>query len=268
MSGPGIKLLLIDALNLVRRVYAAQPGEDGPERAQGARISCTQSIERALRECGPTHAVCVFEGEGASWRHQLHSEYKAGHAAMPAALATALDSYRDAFAEIGVQSLAFPGLEADDVIATAAAKAAEAGATAIILSTDKGFLQLLAEGIRVRNHFERSDRDAEYVAEKFGVRPDQLADAMALAGDHGNGIPGVPGVGTKTAAKLIGQFGTLESVLESVGDVRGKLRENLRDHADDARLSRRLVGLRTDLELGINLNTLRYDPPAFGDDGY
>lgn len=254
-------LLLIDALNLIRRVYAAQPGEDGPERADGAKISCAQSLRRALRECAPSHALCVFDGEGPSWRHELYPGYKAGHTAMPGALAAALDSYRETFRALGVASLQLPKLEADDVIATAACKAAAAGATAIILSTDKGYLQLLAEGIAVRNHFERADPDARYVEERFGVRPDQLADALALAGDHGNGIPGVPGVGTKTAAKLIGRFETLEGTLESAGDIEGKLGERVREHADIAKLCRTLVGLRTDLELGTNLSELRYLPP-------
>ena len=95
---------------------------------------------------------------------------------------------------------------------------------------------------------------------KFGVRPDQLADFLALAGDRGNNIPGVPGVGAKTAAGLLGRFATLEEALLSAGAMEGKLGERLREHAEAARLCRRLVGLRTDLELGTNLSELRYVP--------
>lgn len=253
-------LLLVDALNLIRRVYAAQPGEDGPERARGARDSATQSLSRALREASPTHAVCVFDGGGESWRHELFPPYKAGHASMPRALAEALDDYRDAFRDLGVSSLAFPRLEADDVIATAATKAAAAGVVSVVLSTDRAFLQLLGSGVRVRDHFQRLDLDSSYATSKFGVRPDQLADSMALAGDHGNGIPGVPGVGPKSAAKLLARHESLDGVLEAAGAIEGKIGERLREHVDDVRLYRKLVGLETNLELGNNLSDLRYRP--------
>jgi 5'-3' exonuclease len=197
-----IKLLLVDALNLIRRVYAAQPGDDGPERVEGALVASLQSLRRGVAECAPTHAVCVFEGEGKSWRHELHDGYKAGHAPIPEPLGIALDRYREAFAELGVESLSIPHLEADDVIATLASKASAAGAAVIILSTDKIFLQLLPRGVLVRDHFRSTDLDQEYVVEKFGVQPSRLTDLLALAGDHGNGIPGVPGVGPKTAASV------------------------------------------------------------------
>jgi DNA polymerase-1 len=255
-----ITLLLVDALNLIRRVYAAQPGEDGPERAEGARTSSVQSLRRALRQSAPTHAVCVFDGGGRSWRHELDPGYKQGHAPMPAALRQALDSYREAFREVGVVSLSYAGLEADDVIATLAVKATAAGATAIVLSTDKIFGELLAAGVRVRDHFRGRETDSAGLVEKFGVRPDQLADLLALAGDRGNNIPGVSGIGIKTAAGLLARFASLEEVLESAATIEGKLGERLREHAATARLCRRLVGLRTDLELGTNLNELRYSP--------
>ena len=260
MEQQAITLLLIDALNLIRRVYAAQPGEDGAERAEGARAACVQSLRRALRQSAPTHAACVFDGQGKSWRHELDPHYKEGHAPMPEALRQALDSYREAFREIGVASLGFPGLEADDVIATMAIKASAAGATAIVLSTDKIFGELLPAGVRVRDHFRGRETDAAGVLAKFGVRPDQLADCLALAGDRGNNIPGVPGIGAKTAASLLSRFATLEEALSSAGEIEGRLGERLREHAETARLCRKLVGLRTDLELGTNLSELRYSP--------
>ncbi len=259
-----ITLLLVDALNLIRRVYAAQPGEDGPERADGARQSCLQSLQRALRQATPTHTACVFDGGGKSWRHELDPGYKEGHAPMPEALRQALDSYREAFRGIGVVSLGFPGLEADDVIATMAVKVAATGASAIVLSTDKIFGELLASGVRVRDHFRDRETDSAAVEEKFGVRPAQLADFLALAGDRGNNIPGVPGIGKKTAATLLKRFATLEEALRSADEVEGKLGQRLRQHAETARLCRKLVGLRTDLALGTNLNELRYSADGSG----
>ena len=266
MGGPvesqAITLLLVDALNLIRRVYAAQPGEDGAERAEGARQSCAQSLARALRQVRPTHAACVFDGEGPSWRHELDPGYKEGHAPMPEALRQALGGYRRAFGELGVTSLDFPGLEADDVIATMAVKAAAAGASVVVLSTDKIFGELLPAGVRVRDHFRGRESDAATVEEKFGVRPELLADLLALAGDRGNNIPGVPGIGAKTAAKLLARHGCLDQALRSAAEIEGKLGQRLREHADTARFCRQLVALRTDLDLGVNLNQLRYSPAA------
>jgi len=253
-------LLLVDALNLIRRVYAAQPGEDGPEKAEGAMVASVQSLQRGLRECSPTHAVCVFDGDGQSWRHELFSDYKAGHAPMPNALKSKLEAYREAFQQIGVASLTRPRLEADDVIATIAAKAVAAGSSATILSTDKIFLGLLPRGVRVRDHFKGVDFEAQDVTKKFGVRPEQLVDFLALAGDRGNGINGVPGIGPKSAGELLSRFETLEDVLEATDDLEGKLGERLRDHASTARLCHKLIGLRTDLELETNLSELRYLP--------
>ncbi|MFQ5350237.1 MAG: 5'-3' exonuclease H3TH domain-containing protein, partial [Thermoanaerobaculia bacterium] len=122
------------------------------------------------------------------------------------------------------------------------------------------FGELLPSGVRVRDHFREREMDAAGLTRKFGVRPDQLADLLALAGDRGNNIPGVPGVGPKTAARLLSRYQTLEGALESAASIEGKLGERLREHAATARRCRQLVGLRADLELGINLNELRYAP--------
>ncbi len=260
----GIRFLLVDALNLVRRVYAAQPGDDTPEKADGAKISCKQSLQRALRESAPTHAVIVFEGREPSWRHVMHREYKINHSPMPRPLADALPSYREAFAALGVTSFEVPKVEADDVIGTLAVKIADVGGQAVILSTDKIFLQLLSEQVLVRDHFKPADLDRAYVAKRFGATPETFVDFLALAGDSTNSIGGVPGIGPKTAAKLIGEFGSLEAVLAAAapggkhGSLKPKMCDKLQDHAEDARLAQSLVRLQTDLDLGLNLKTLRY----------
>lgn len=254
-----IHLLLIDALNLVRRVYAAQPGEDGPERAEGAATSCVHSLQRALRECEPTHAVCVFEGEGRSWRHERFAGYKAGHTPMPAPLARSLPQLEADFRGVGVASIDYPEHEADDVVATLAVKVAGRGERVTILSTDKIFLQLLGPRIEVRDHFARKSLNEDYVQKRFGVRPEHLIELLALAGDSTNAIPGVPGVGPKTAARLLAEHGSLDSVLDEADSIAGKTGERLREHAADARLARDLVTLRTDLDLGGNLQDFRVD---------
>jgi len=283
-----IRFLLVDALNLVRRVYAAHPGDDGPDKAEGARTSSVRSLQRALRECEPTHAVVVFEGREPSWRHLLYQDYKIDHKPMPEALKVALPEYREAFADLGVASFERPKVEADDVIGTLAMKVAGAAGQAVILSTDKIFLQLLSDQIFVRDHFKPAYLDRAYVVNRFGVEPEQFVDFLALTGDSTNSIRGVPGIGPKTAAKLIGDFGTLDAMLAAAGVAGGKvkaeagdsdekaeagsgsedadlptlapkLRNKLVDHAEDARLSKSLVRLQIDLDLGLNLKELRYE---------
>ena len=263
----GIRFLLVDALNLVRRVYAAQPGDDSPEKAAGAKISSKQSLQRALRECKPTHAVVIFEGREPNWRHLLYRDYKSNHKPMPAALRDALPAYRNAFAELGVTSFEMPKVEADDVIGTLAVKIAEAGSQAVILSTDKVFLQLLSDKILVRDHFKQSYLDRAYVEQRFGVKPETFVDFLALAGDNTNSIRGVPGVGPKTAAKLIEDFGSLDEILAATKPDKGddhapvlsmKMRDRFVDYSEDARQAQSLVRLQTDLTLGLNLKALRY----------
>ena len=262
-----IRFLLVDALNLVRRVYAAQPGDDSPEKADGAKISSKQSLQRALRECAPTHAVVVFEGKEPSWRHLLYRDYKINHKPMPEALRDALPAYRDAFAELGVTSFEMPKVEADDVIGTLAVKMAEVGSHTVILSTDKIFLQLLSDKIFVRDHFKQSYLDRAYVTQRFGVTPEKFVDFLALTGDNTNGIRGVPGVGPKTATKLIEDFGSLDGILAATETPEGndgslalsmKMRDKLVDYAEDARQAQSLVRLQTDLVLSLNLKALRY----------
>jgi len=252
-----IRLLLVDALNLIRRVYAAQPGEDGPERVEGALASTVGSLRRAVRECEPTHGAIVFEGEGPSWRHKRYAYYKAGRTPMPEALKTGLPLFKEAFLEEGLDSLGFSAREADDVIATLATKVATRGGEVVILSTDKTSLQLLSDRIVVRDHFQQRDLDRAFVMDKYGVEPVQFVDFLALTGESTNNIKGVPGVGRKTAARLLRDFGTLDRLISETCVVKGKVGEALAEHAEEVRLARALVTLRKDLELGVNLKSFR-----------
>lgn len=267
-SAASIRVLLVDALNLIRRVYAAQPGEDGAERAEEARVACRQSLLRAMREVQPTHAVVVFEGQGPTWRHERFPGYKAGHKPMPEALRRELTGFRESFARQGAQSLEVPGVEADDVIGTLAAKLEAAGASSVILSTDKIFLQLLSEQIAVRDHFRKAYLDRRYTLDRFGVPPDFLVDLLALAGDSTNAIPGVPGVGVKTAAKLLVEFGSLEALLAAAADeapeatgsgsaMKPSVRKKIAEGVEAARLAQSLVRLDIDLDLGFSLKAFR-----------
>jgi protein Xni len=255
-------LLAVDALNLIRRVYAATPPEEPAAHFDSALRASAQSLVRALREASPTHAVVVFDGEEPTWRHHLYSDYKAGRKPMPDELRAGLERYRETFQTLGVPSVAKAGLEADDVIATLATVVAAHEGKTVILSTDAVYCQLLSSRIRVRDHFQKRELDLGYVRKKFGVAPEELVDLWALAGSTTTNIPGVPGVGVKTAARLLEEHGDLESILEAAKGMSGKLGESLRAQADRARLSRELAGLRTDLELGWNLRSFRYSEPV------
>jgi len=259
-----IRLLLIDALNLIRRVYAAQPGDDGPDRVDDSLKTSVHSLQRALRESRPTHAICVFDGHEPSWRHTLYPEYKAGRTPIPEALDAGMDRFKEAFSEIGVPSVYFPDVEADDVIATLTGKVAARGGTITVLSTDRLFLQLVSDLVVVRDHFQRVEMDQTYVQEKLGARPDQVVDLFALAGYATNNIPGVPSVGIKTAARLLGELEDLDTILSVAHTIKGKLGEALYRHAEEARLSQSLVRLKDTLELGLNLKSFRYTPQPEG----
>ncbi len=255
-----ITFLVIDGLNFIRRIYAAQPGDDGPERVRNALSTVRSSLARALRETGPTHAAAVFDSDEPGWRKERYREYKKGRAPMPVPLKEGLPSFKEMFVMEGVQVLSFPALEADDVIATLADRVAGRGGRVVILSTDKIFIQLLPMNVALRNHFQKLDLDRSQVKKKYGVEPERFVDLLALSGDATNNIPGVPSVGSKTAARLITEIGDLDTILAVAHTIPGKTGEMLRRHAEEARLAGELSRLKRDIRLGVNLKSFRYEP--------
>lgn len=253
--------LLIDGLNLIRRIHAALTVDDAEATGERLIESCAASLQRALRRHQPTHAVVVLDGEGPGWRHELYPPYKADRPPMPADLAVRIPAIESRFHELGVRTLARPGFEADDVLATIAHKIRDAGGAVTIVSTDRLLCQLLAEGVAVYDHFADRPLDEAYVEQRFGVPPGKLADAFALAGDTSVNVPGVRSIGIHTAAKLLSDYDSLEKILDAAGDMRGNVGAKLRSGREDAMLAARLFRLRADVEVGVNLRDLRY-PPA------
>ncbi|MBD3647405.1 MAG: hypothetical protein HUJ31_08145 [Pseudomonadales bacterium] len=239
------RLLLVDGFNLIRRIYEARQSSNDLEEIITA---CGQSLQRALREHSPSHAVVVLDSHDRTWRHLLYPEYKANRKPTPAPLLENLDRFEKEFAAAGVKSLKIASYEADDVIATMARGMGAAG-TAIILSTDRLFLQLLGKNVRIFNHFDHAEITAADVAERYGVGVDKLTDFHALAGDASNNIKGAPGIGPKTAKKLLDQHGDLEGALSGEAKLASQV-ENLRR-------CKQLVTLKTDVELGVNLREFR-----------
>ncbi|AMO56820.1 hypothetical protein GZ77_02355 [Endozoicomonas montiporae] len=248
-------LLLIDALNLIRRIHAAVKAPDDSSQVDGAISSTVSSLSRALHDSQPSHALVVFDGSPPTWRHELYPDYKSQRKPMPDVLYNRLGDFNHAFLQMGIKTFRRSGLEADDVIASIACKAMEAGVAVTILSTDRSFQQLLTvPGIRLRDHFQKLDHTTETVCQQMGLKPEQLVDYWAMAGN--GDIPGVHGVGNKGAAKLMQESGSLEHVFQQQ-EPKGAAAK-VCDQKDQALLSQRLAALATTLELGVRLKDLRY----------
>jgi protein Xni len=248
-------VLLIDGLNLVRRIYEARP-HDNDVLDPELYTSATQSISRALRQHKPSHVCCVFDSSETTWRHELYPLYKANRKPTPSVLAESLTEFAKFFEKIGVKSITVSNYEADDVIATIATGISAKDGMTTILSTDKNFLQLLGQHIKVYDHFKDMNCSGEWVQKKYGVEHQLLLDYWALTGDSTNNIKGAPKVGPKTAVKLLTQYGTLNNLLNNLPE--DKIGLLLEKHRHDVNDARELICLKTDVELGVNLNELRF----------
>ncbi|MBJ3813813.1 flap endonuclease Xni [Shimwellia pseudoproteus] len=246
-----VHLLIVDALNLIRRIHAVQ--------GSPCATTCLHALEQLIVHSQPSHAVAVFDDEARreGWRHQLLPDYKAGRPPMPDTLAAELPALRAAFEARGVRCWFSAGNEADDLAATLAVKVASAGHMSTIVSTDKGFCQLLAPGVQIRDYFQKRWLDAPFIAAEYGVAPAQLPNFWGLAGISSSKIPGVPGIGPKSAAQLISQFGTLEALYQGLDGVPEKWRKKLSEHQQMALTCRQVSRLQTDLTLDGNLQQLR-----------
>ena len=265
MSNLRPHLLIIDALNLIRRLHAvqAQQALTPAQALLATRANLINTCKKLLASSEPTHVIAVFDGEVHSWRKEIYPAYKEGRTPMPAELRDGLADLQDAFWECGVDALLSQTDEADDLIATLACAVAQHGHQTTIISTDKGFCQLICPQIQIRDHFNKRWLDAAFVQQQYGVTPDQLVDFWALTGIGGSNIKGVPGIGPKTATALLLQHGNLAALLNACQqEEAGKPLLKLRQHQAEALLAQRLVRLQRDIPLGFNLREIRYPPQA------
>lgn len=250
-------LLMIDALNIIRRIHEAVPGPDSEPKVADTVSSSLASFKRALNTHRPTHAVAVFDHGGRTWKQDLYEPYQAHRKPMPPLLRDGLLSLKQALHAMGLHWIAIEGVEADDAIAALTEKWCQASSDpAIILSTDKDFLQLLSDQVCIYDHFKGVWRDPAYVLKKFGVKPSQMGDLLALMGDVADNIPGVDKVGAKTAAELLRINGHLDRVIANADKVSGQVGAHLRKGIERARLSRQLVSFKTDMPLGLTWRML------------
>lgn len=259
-------LLAIDGLSVLRRVFEANPSTDIPAKVEAALRITLSSFRRAMAETRTTHAVVAMDHGGQNWRHALYPRYKESRKPMPTELRDAIPGFRaDVQSMLGLVCVSREGFEADDIVATLFHRwaAAKPGCPCYPLSTDKDVFQLIGYGAVIRNHFANKNKgeipwfDEAYVLKRYGVRSDQLGDYLALVGDATDDIPGVDGIGEKTAARLINTYGTLEEVLDNADKEKGVVRKNLIEQADQACMSRLLIELKCDVPLGLTWNMLR-----------
>lgn len=254
-------LYVLDAHSMIFQVYHAIPEMTGPAgQPTNAVFGFTRDILNLLRDRKPDYLICAFDLPGPTVRHELYPEYKAQRAEMPDDLRPQIEMIREVLDAFGIPVLEMEGYEADDVIATVATAAVDEGLEVSIVSGDKDVRQLLGPHVRIFNVRKGEVFDAATLEKDWGVSPEQVVDLLALTGDSVDNVPGVPGVGVKTAAKLLQEFDTLEGVLDNVDRISGpKRRDQVRASAEQVMRSRELVRLETHLPLEIDWDACRTD---------
>ncbi|MDX8383091.1 MAG: DNA polymerase I, partial [Ghiorsea sp.] len=253
-----------DGPNYVFRAFHAVKHNLSNSKGQptNAVFGYVQMIRGIVKDLMPTHVAVVFDPKGGTFRNQMYDKYKAHRPPMPEDLAVQWQSVFDVTDGFNLPRVCVQNYEADDVIATLARQAEAKGWDVTIVSTDKDLMQLVGDKIWMLDTMRRKEYGVDEVVEKWGVGPKKLHDLLALAGDSADNIPGVPGIGPKTALELINTYGDLESILSHAHEIKQKKRrENLIEFAEDARLSYRLVALDEQTPLPITLDDLKVKAP-------
>jgi len=256
-------LYLLDISSYIYRAFHAIRGLTSSRGfPTNAAFGVTSMLLKVLRERQPQYLALVFDSKAPTFRHREYAEYKAHRPPMPDELAMQLPFIQKIIQGLNLPRLELEGFEADDLISTLVRQARKQGFEVEIVSGDKDLLPLVQEGVVMWDPMKNVRFDAETIKEKYGVTPEELVEVKALAGDASDNIPGVPGIGEKTALKLISRYHTLENLLNHLEEIKEKgLRAKLTQYADQARLSRRLVRLEDKVPVKIDLEELRPGPP-------
>ncbi|WP_299287809.1 DNA polymerase I [uncultured Tateyamaria sp.] len=266
--GKGCHLHLIDGSAFIFRAYHALPPLT--RKSDGLPIGAVSGFCNMLHRYvegntgpdAPTHVAVIFDKGSHTFRNDMYDQYKANREAMPEDLRPQIPLTRQATEAFNIACKEKEGFEADDIIATLAVQARAAGGRCTIISSDKDLMQLVGDGVEMLDAMKNKRIDRDGVFEKFGVYPDRVVDVQALAGDSVDNVPGAPGIGIKTAALLINEYGDLDGLLDRASEIKQpKRRETLIEHADQIRLSRRLVQLDADMELDFTLDDLEVRDP-------
>ncbi len=242
--------ILVDGSSYLFRAYHALPELSNSQgEPTGAIVGVLNMLRRLLNDYRPEHIVVVFDAPGGSFRNQLYKEYKANRPPMPEDLRMQIEPLHDIIRAMGLPLIMVEGVEADDVIGTLARQATEQGMNTLISTGDKDMAQLVNEHVSLVNTMSETFTDRDGVVEKFGVKPEQIIDYLALVGDSVDNIPGVPKCGPKTAAKWLQAYGDLDNLTAHADEIKGKIGENLRQSLEFLPLSRQLATIKLDVPL-------------------
>ncbi len=266
------QLYLVDAMALAYRshfVFISRPLMNSKGQNTSASYGFTVALMKLIEDHGMAHMAVVFDvigDEEGTFRDQLYDEYKANRSPIPEDLVENLPYIKRIVEALDVPVIELSGVEADDVIGTLARQAADEGAEVVIVSPDKDFQQLLDSQISIFRPAHRGEEfdpiTADSFRQKYELEPRQFIDMLALMGDASDNVPGVPGIGEKTAMKLLHDYGTVEALLEHAEEIKGKrAREGLLAHHDDALLSKKLVTIKTDCEVNLDWHAFKRAKP-------
>ena len=266
----GDHLFLVDGSGYIFRAYHALPPLT--RKSDGLQVNAVLGFCNMLwklladmpKDDKPTHLAVIFDKSEKTFRTEMYPQYKAHRPDLPEDLRPQFPLIRDAVRAFEIPCLEQAGFEADDLIATYARLACEAGATTSIVSSDKDLMQLVSDCVTMYDTMKDKRIGPAEVIEKFGVGPDKVIEVQSLIGDSSDNVPGVPGIGVKTAAQLIGEYGDLETLLKRAGEIKqDKRRQTLIDNAESARISKKLVTLDSNVPLDVDVAELAVHEPDY-----
>lgn len=260
-------LFLLDSMALAYRAYfalIANPLRNSKGENTSAIYGFVNAVLKIINDEKPDCIAAVFDTPEPTFRHLAYKEYKATRERMPEEMSGQLPLLKEVTAALGIPVIELPGYEADDIIGTLARQAEKDGADVFLVSGDKDFMQLISKRVRMYNPIKKGGTaeviGEQEVSEKFGVAPRQVTDILGLMGDTADNIPGVKGIGAKTAAKLIKEFDSIDGLYKNLDKVKGKLFENLREHKAEALLSRKLATIQLDVPIKVSWQSLASTP--------
>ncbi|MCF6323256.1 MAG: DNA polymerase I [Gammaproteobacteria bacterium] len=254
-------LILIDGSSYLYRAFHAMPPLTNSQgQATGAIYGVINMLRTLIDEYSPDYVAVVFDAKGKTFRDEMFDQYKANRPPMPDELRTQIEPLHAVVRAMGLPCIVEAGVEADDVIGTLAQQAAASGIRSVISTGDKDMAQLVNEHISLVNTMNNKKLDRAGVIEKFGLPPEQIIDYLALIGDTSDNIPGIPGVGPKTAVKWFTQYGSLDEIINQAETIKGKIGEKFRANMAQLPLSRQLTTIKLDVPLAETPETLQTQP--------
>ncbi len=255
-------LVLVDGSSFLFRAYHAVPATltDSQGGPTNAIFGVANMLRKLIADHKTDYFTVVFDAPGKTFRHDMYDQYKANRPPMPDDLRVQIEPLHQLIRAMGIPLIIESGVEADDVLGALAQDAAKAGFNVVISTGDKDMAQLVTEQITLENTMSNTSMDISGVIEKFGVKPEQIIDYLALMGDASDNIPGVPKVGPKTAAKWLGIYKTLDNLIDNADQIKGKVGESLRASLDQLPLSRDLTTIKCKLDLPYTIEDLKYQP--------